>query len=174
MSLIAIGYPKLAPKDYKRIQSIRLKYDKLNMKIIAPHFTFIFPVENIKQSILVDHVRPIIQNFPKIDFELNRFELSRTVFEGNWYIFLVPGKGRNNIIKLHDLLYTGLLAPELNSEYIFTPHITVGCLKDKNRCQDIIKKMNNNNFCISGRIDSIDIASYMDSRVESIDKFELK
>lgn len=174
MSLIAVAYPKLASKDYDRIQSVRTDYDKPNINIIAPHFTFIFPVENIRQAEFIDHVSPIIRGFPQIEFELKYFELSRKVFEGRWYLFLVPDKGRNEITRLHDLLYTGLLARELNPEYSYTPHITVGCLEDKIQCQKIVKKLNNDDFCITGRINSIDVAIYMNNTVESIANFKLK
>jgi len=174
MALIAISYPKLSQKDFDRIQSLRKKYDNDGYNLLDAHITFIFPVESINQSEFLNHIRPKMEDFPKIDFELNRFKLSLKPFEGKWFIFLVPEKGKKKITELHDLLYSDLLATELSLEYPFDPHLTIGCLEDKNHCLDIIVKLNKNDISIEGQIDTIDIATYENNVVETIEKINLK
>ncbi|MCP4705812.1 MAG: 2'-5' RNA ligase family protein [candidate division Zixibacteria bacterium] len=173
MSLIAISYPELIQKDFDWIQSLRKKYDNDGFNLLDAHVTFIFPTEKIKQDKLLNHIRPKIQSFPKIDIELIRFKLSNKLFQGKWFIFLVPEKGKKQITELHDILYTDLLAPELSIEYPFDPHMTIGCLKNKNQCLDIIEKLNKKNFCIKGHISSIDVATYKNNLIRTIEKINL-
>jgi len=174
MSLIAISYPKISQSDFDWIQSLRKKYDKDGYRLLNLHFTLIFLIEKIKQEKFIDHIRPKIQNCHKIQFELNRFKLCSKPFERKWFIFLVPEKGKNEISKLHDILYSELLAPELSLDYPFDPHITIGCLEDKNRCLDIIEDLNKNDFSVYGQIDFIDAAAYENDIVMTIEKIKLK
>lgn len=174
MSLIAISYPEISQKDFEWIQSLRKKYDNEGYNLLNAHFTFIFPTENINQTQLLNHIQPKIQNFPKIDIELIRIKLCDKPSDGKWFIFLVPEKGKKEITELHDILYTDLLAPELSFEYQFDPHITIGCLPDKNQCLEIIEKLNETDISIGGQIFSIDLATYQNNIIETFNKINLK
>lgn len=174
MSLIAVGYPVIPRRDFEWIQSLRKKYDRDGYNLIKAHFTLVFPVDNIAQPRFLDHIRPRINNFAKIQFELCRFNLCNKPYEGKWFIFLVPERGREEIIELHDILYSDLLVPELSTEYPFDPHITIGRLEDKNECLEIIGNLNKADFRIMGWIETIDAAVYDNDIIETIDRINLK
>lgn len=59
------------------------------------------------------------------DVELNDV----TVVEDE-YVFLDVGAGRQQLIELHDRLYTGPLARHLSETHVFRPHITLGRLRE--------------------------------------------
>jgi len=174
VSLIAISYPEISSRDFKWIQSLRKKYDINGYNLLDAHITFVFPIDKIEQNEFLNHIRPKIQDFPKIDIELNRFKLSAQPFESKWFILLIPEKGKKEITELHDLLYADLLAPELNLEYPFDPHVTIGCLEDKSQCLDIIEKLNIKDFCFKGKIGSIDAATYENETIKTIENIYLK
>jgi len=173
MSLIAIGYPNLVQKDYKWIQSFRSKHDKEGIGLIRPHFTLIFPVDSISIPQMVNHVRPIVLNTPRISFEINSASLSPKPDGKTWFIFLVPGRGRNEIIKLHDRLYTGIFAAELKLEYEYLPHITIGRSYDRQDCLNRVTELNSTKLNIRGNIGSIEIAEYKNNRIRALERFEL-
>ncbi len=173
MSLIAICYPEIAKKEFDWIQSLRKRYDNDGYNLLDAHITFIFPIEKIEQSEFLDHIRPKITKSSAIEIELVRFKLSDKTFQGKWFIFLMPEKGQKEIFELHDILYSGSLASELSVEYPFDPHMTIGRLKDKNQCQDIIEKLNEKSFCIKGRINTIDAANYKNNLISTIEKINL-
>ncbi len=174
MSLIAISYPEIFSKDFDWIQSLREKYDNDGYNLLDAHFTFVFPINIIEQNEFFNFISPKIQNFPKIDIELKRFKLCNKPFEGKWFIFLVPEKGRIEITELHDILYSGILAPELSLEYPFDPHITIGCMGNKSQCVDIIEELNKADFCIRGQLSAIDAATYENDTIKTIEKVYLK
>jgi 2'-5' RNA ligase len=49
----------------------------------------------------------------------------------NEYLFLNVKVGNDQIIELHDRLYSGLLKQYLNRTVAYIPHLTVGRFKDK-------------------------------------------
>ncbi len=55
---------------------------------------------------------------------------SITGHEGG-YLFLNVTRGNDQLIELHDRLYSGPLAAHLSSEHTYVPHVTVGHLTDK-------------------------------------------
>jgi 2'-5' RNA ligase len=174
MSLIAISYPDIPQKDFEWIQMLRGKYDPDGFKLLDAHITFVFPTEKLKQDEFLFFIKPKIQAYTKFEIELNRFKLSQKPFNGKWFIFLIPEKGKKEIIELHDILYTDVLASELSPEYPFEPHITIGCLKGKKRCQNIVDELNRDNFSVKGYIISIDAATYENDKVETFEKIRLK
>jgi hypothetical protein len=56
MALAVINYPTISEKDFQWIQSIREKYDKLFYYVVKPHFTLVFPIENISLEPLFMHI----------------------------------------------------------------------------------------------------------------------
>lgn len=174
MSLIAVSYPKILKKDFDWIQSLRKKYDPDGYKLLDAHITFVFPTEKLKQTEFVNFIRPKIQGFPGIQFEMTHFKLSARPFDGKWFISLAPSKGKAEIIKLHDILYSGILKSKLRIEYSFDPHITVGCLEDKDSCLHIVEELNKINFCVDGCVENIDAATYINNQIETIEKISLK
>jgi 2'-5' RNA ligase len=174
MSLLVLSYPELSDKAYNWIQSLREKYDKEGFRLTGPHFTLVFPVSGVNQADFIEHIVKTAKEIPSINLTLDRSRLSPDMFEGKYYIFLIPDSGRKEIKELHDCLYTGILAPKLSTEFIFLPHITVGCFEDKNLCLGIIDKINKDGFCINGRMATLDIVAYENKRIKTIKRIDLK
>lgn len=51
------------------------------------------------------------------------------------FTFLTVCNGKNEITKLHDRLYMGILAPHLCSDIEFIPHVTIGVANGENSKQ---------------------------------------
>jgi len=155
-----ILFPKL--KNKKIIQSIRAIHDPLYNKI-EPHITIVFPFESDLTS---EELRKHICNNTK---GISLFEVSFNSFSGSFiegYIFLDCVKGNDEIIRLHDSLYTDILAKYIFNETPYFPHITVGKLNNKDYFSNVLADMNKNymNIMFSCTIESI--------FVETIDEFD--
>src|SRR5258708_670166 len=114
-------FPKLAQRE--RIQQLRRAYDPL-ASLIHPHITLVFPFESaISTEDLSWHMSSVAQQF-------RPFTLSLRGITGqtNEYLFLNVKGGNDQIIALHDQLYTGVLAPYLTAQETYFPHLTVGRL----------------------------------------------
>lgn len=173
MAKVVVAFPKFEQKDLDWIQSIRKEKDLLYYDVIDPHFTIVFPVfTNISDADFIAHIENKAADFKSFDFELTKAILNKDAFNEYWHAFLVPDKGDREIIALHDLMYEGLLRPELRLDIPFISHIGIANDKDQSKMKILIAKLNKDEIKISGRIDSLDICQF-DEKITTIKKINL-
>lgn len=108
------------------INAIRAKYDSL-ANLIPPHVTLVFPFESdVSTEVLAAHLKEATVGLKPFRIAMRGV----TGAEGE-YLFLNVKVGNDQIIQLHDKLYTGLLRQYLYRNLTYTPHLTVGRIKDK-------------------------------------------
>ena len=91
-------------KDTDLIQNIRLRYDPLANKI-APHITLVFPFESeISSDALRQHIETQLDGLKP--FSLSFQGISQ---EQDNYLFLNLTQGQKQIVRIHDILYYGIL-----------------------------------------------------------------
>jgi hypothetical protein len=173
MSLFVLGYPTITESDFHWIQSFRSDHDERYFKVVDPHFTIVFPVSTIERNTFINHVKEGVSNFTNIDFTLRCSLVVKDSFSDFTDIFLVPDEGFSRIVKLHDTLYTGILAVELRLDIPFIPHMGIGSAIDPAACKLLADQLNAQSFCISGRLEKIDIVNYENRKVETIAQFVL-
>jgi 2'-5' RNA ligase len=107
----------------KAIQPLRQKYDPL-YSLIGPHLTLVFPFEDgLSIGELNQHIKSVLQDITPF-----KVVLQGVTGTDEGYLFLNVKTGNDQIIQLHDLLYTGPLKPFLNRKVTFIPHVTIGKL----------------------------------------------
>lgn len=108
------------------IENLRRKYDPM-VNIIKPHLTIVFPIpeSDINEQDLINHMQIKINKISSFSLQFNGLERS-------WdnYLFLITKTGTENMKKLHDELYVGILEPFLRKDIAFSPHITLGVFQD--------------------------------------------
>jgi 2'-5' RNA ligase len=108
------------------IQMLREKYDPL-ANCIAPHITIVFPFESESATDeLKSHFSEVLRGTRKFGV---RLECITGDFRDG-YLFLNVKKGNDQIIELHDKLYSGILQKFLYKKVIYSPHLTIGRLQD--------------------------------------------
>jgi 2'-5' RNA ligase len=103
------------------INQLRRGYDP-QIDLIDPHITLVFPVhEAIGELLLVSHIEKILRGWKPFPIHLQGLQRS-------WdnYLFLLIQEGKMEVIRLHDELYTGILAKHLRDALPFVPHMTLG------------------------------------------------
>ena len=98
--------------------------------IIDPHFTLVFPVADVPAKDLCREVRVHAGDIGSIAFEIKVATINRDLTGSYYHEFLVPDAGYSALVKLHDRLYSGLLAPYLRLDVDFIPHIGIGNSED--------------------------------------------
>ncbi|NLT11573.1 MAG: 2'-5' RNA ligase family protein [Clostridiaceae bacterium] len=109
------------------IREIRKQYDPL-ADCIPPHITIVFPFESdLSTEQIQQHLAENLLGYRQFDFSL-------TGFTGDFrdgYIFLNVEKGKEEIIQIHNILYSGNLRSQLDSSRSYVPHLTVGRIKNQ-------------------------------------------
>lgn len=119
-----------------KIEEVRKQYDPLYAKI-APHITVVFPFESAMSR---DEVLQHVKNKTK---QNRRFTLRMGGYTGydKTYLFLNVIRGNNEIIDLHQQLYSGILEQYHEPQYTFLPHMTVGRLSNQEDFLEALEKI---------------------------------
>lgn len=172
-SLLVVNYPTISADDFAWIQDIRAEYDKLNFIAIEPHFTLVFPLTDIDRVVLISHVQKAIQAIQSFEFILRCAVLSNDAFSDYIHVLLVPDEGYSKIVKLHDRLYTAVLADKLRLDIPFIPHIGIANSLNARSCKELVDRLNSQQFELRGRIDKLDIIWSEGDLVETIESINL-
>ncbi|WIG59295.1 MAG: hypothetical protein OJF49_002042 [Ktedonobacterales bacterium] len=114
-------FPAFASAE--EIERIRRAYDPL-ADSIPPHITLVFPFTSaLSSDELLEHMRHAVAGIPPFPVHLQG-----VTGHMSEYLFLNVKRGNDELIALHDRLYTGILAPYLLPQFTYTPHLTVGRL----------------------------------------------
>jgi hypothetical protein len=173
MSLLVLSYPIISKEDFDWIQKVRATYDRLHYELVDPHFTIVFAVDNIKPEEFTQHIKQNTRGFKKIAFVLRCAVVVKDAFSDYFYVFLVPDEGYSKIVKLHDKLYSGLLASELRLDIPFIPHIVVGNSTDPQACKKLADQLNQQSFTIKGSIEKLDVATYDGKNIKIVKQIGL-
>ena len=118
-----VHYPNV---DTRHINRLRMKYDP-QVQLIEPHITLMFPVsESIGEDYLVHHLEIVLRTWQSFPVHLQGCQIS-----SDDYLFLMIQEGKTNVIRLHDDIYTGILADYWRKDIPIVPHLTLGALNQK-------------------------------------------
>lgn len=170
MKLLVIAYPELASQDVEKIRSCRKVHDQPFYKIVAPHFTLVFPMENFTPEDFNKEVEMRISGSKPISFAIRCATVNKNAFNELYHTFLVPDEGYSDVVKLHDKLYGGKFSNHLRLDLGFVPHIGISNSPDKSVCKAIADEWNLADFEIKGRITELDMVRFDGNKVTTIQK----
>lgn len=128
--MIAI-VPQIESMDV--IEALRRRFDPLAGKI-PPHIALVHPFDDpISADDLRAHVEEAVKGIAPFQLRLQGI----TGHEGE-YLFLNVKRGNDQIIELHDRLYTGPLARYRSLLQTFLPHLTLGKVYQSSILRDAV------------------------------------
>ncbi|HMG14266.1 MAG TPA: 2'-5' RNA ligase family protein [Saprospiraceae bacterium] len=172
MKTLVIAYPELTKRDLSQIENFRKEHDNM-ANLIKPHFTLVFPLDNIEVPDLIHEMDLLLEHEKAIPFSMRCAMINKDAFSENYHVFLVPDEGFSQLIKLHDKLYNGLLNDNLRLDIPFIPHITIGSSTDKYQCKKMVDDWNSKDFEINGTISYLHLVKYTGEYVETIESVQL-
>src|SRR5437879_652549 len=121
---VVVAFPRIeSAVEWRQILSVRDRFDPL-AGTIAPHLTLVFPFEDaMSDSALQEHLRSAVSGLQ--GFAVSLREITAHDDE---YLFLNVKRGNDELIHLHDVLYTQALAAHRVRMHTYVPHVTVGRL----------------------------------------------
>lgn len=112
------------------IDTFRAKYDA-HWHIIPPHITIVSPISDISENQFIEHIEMITKDVKSFSIQLTGLSKS---FDD--YLFLQVKEGHEEIVNLHDKLYSEILAASIPTDFSFDPHITLGFFRTKDNTFD--------------------------------------
>ena len=151
-----------------KIDAIREQFDPLAGHV-PPHITLVFPFDSeIPSEDLIDLITESIE---ETDFSYVEISLCRAILIEGFCFFPIK-TGRDEIIDLHDRLYSTILEPYLAEEHDYVPHITVGRTDEEEMVEALKKAADRVDLKKSGAVRSIILERISDD-TSSVTEFEL-
>jgi 2'-5' RNA ligase len=169
--LAVVAYPGLEAADREWVESIRTKHDPQAARI-SVHFTLVFPAD-ASPSDVAEEVSAVAGSTGPIPFTIRGARAVPDSLAAGAHALLVPGEGGDEITRLHDRLYEGVLRPHLRVDIPFIPHMTVAAASDLDSCWRLIGELSLNRRTVRGNIGSVELVEVGKFRVESIKRFVL-
>jgi len=173
MSYLALAYPDLDKTDFELIQRHRKEYDSLFYDVVDPHFSFIFAVHDFTEELFIEEITQKAKDQKKINFVFRCATISKDGFEDTYHVFLVPDEGHSDIIRLHDVLYSGSLKDNLRLDLDYIPHLAIGSSTDKYQSKRLAEEWNKKEITIKGTISKLSIIKYKDNLVTLLKVIDL-
>ena len=160
-----VHYPDI---DKSRINQLRKRYDP-QVDLIEPHITVVFPLpESVGEQRLASHIDGILRNWRPFPIRLKGL-----LHSSDDYLFLLLADGSTNVIRLHDELYTGMLAPYHKDDRPFVPHVTLGVFsEDTDRCARVLLEAERMELEYNSYVDRFHLVKINDDRSRIIQSNE--
>lgn len=143
-------FPKF--NNMEIIDHIREKYDPL-ADLVRPHITLVFPFHS---DISDDELGRLIEDAAAgiVPFPLQLAGIYKQEDSFGNYLFLDVKEGKEQLIKLHDRLYSGVLSPFF-TKIPYNPHMTLGKLENRvslNTAYEAVKNISESFYTVADTI----------------------
>jgi 2'-5' RNA ligase len=161
MAYLVLAYPTFAATELAWIEAIRTHHDP-QATLVAPHVTLVFPLAEDAMTLeqLVAHLYEVAAKMPAPALALRCALVMPETGRAGGHLFLVPDEGMSQLVKLHDALYRGPLAPHLRLDIPFVPHITVGAGHDLAALHQVAQELNATEFALHAKIEQLTLVRH--------------
>jgi hypothetical protein len=171
--LLVVSYPEMAPEALAWIEAIRAEHHPRQVAIAA-HLTLVFPVARFDPPALIAEIQRQTAGSLPIPFILRCALPFRDLTSEATDVFLLPDEGFGAMVRLHDRLYAGMLAPALRLDIPFVPHLTVAHLTDPLAAKQLADRLNADSFAIPGILSSVDVVQRAGAGVQTLARMRLR
>jgi len=166
--LAVICVPAFGAAALAWLQGLRAKHDPKHFRLVAPHVTLVFPTAALAQAEFIAHVASCVRGVRGGAVEFSAAAAFRDQDTGMHLAYLLAGTGAELFRRLHEKLYSGLLAAERRRDIPYDPHITVGRFPSPVDAADLAKRINAGRRTIAGRAAGLDIVTVGENLVRTI------
>ncbi len=159
-----VSYPEVSPEAAVFMVNFRHDHDLPRHDVVAAHFTLIFGCKSLPEDEYTRHVESIARGSSAIAFSCQYAMLGADDADDTAYVFLVPNEGFAEISRLHDRLYTGILAPCLRLDVPYVPHITLGTTQDRHAAKALCDELNRQGVRVDGQLRTLTVGVLQDGK----------
>jgi 2'-5' RNA ligase len=172
VQLAVIAYPMFQERDHRWVETLRARCDPQASKIRA-HFTLVFPVEIPESRLIEKRISTILSGRRSISLIIREARAMRDPHGPRHHVLLVPGKGRRELVALHDDLYEDPFRPYRCNEISFIPHVTVAECETSKSCGRLADELNRTTPPLRCLIRDIELIEVREKYVRRIARFGL-
>jgi len=123
--LYVIAIPKFSPEAQDAIGRFRERHEPERARLVAPHITLVFGLRGYDPDAFVSFCRQTARPWKRFAVTFDDHETAFDPVEGTFKLTLACARGRDEIVALHQALYSGEHGGQRRSDLPFRPHMTV-------------------------------------------------
>ena len=170
--IYVLAYPKFSEQISQRLDDFRSVHEPERARLVAPHLTLVFGVEQKFAEDVVDLCEQVAATTTSISLAFSKSEISYDPFEKVNKISLVCWKGADLITDLHERFYQGLHQNAQRSDVIYRPHMTVGTNFDISKLENV-DVSTIGAFPIEAECNRLSIVELNGNELQAIKSFEM-
>lgn len=177
-----VYYPNIHNKDFQILRNIYEPY----ARVMNEHLAFLMPTPgSVGRKILEEHIQSVLKKWRPF-----RVQISGLYKSWDHWLMLGVKEGRDQVIRLHDALYTGPIKPYLREDLPFEPHVAIGYFGtndydvyariknpplDENRYLEVLKMAEAMEFNFSRSVDQLTLVQFDElfTQCENLKVFKL-
>lgn len=167
-----VAYLAIPEGQAQWIRSFRQKHDP-HFTVVEPHFTMVFGVRDVEESIYLEHIASVARSSKPIQFRCRYAMLGADDIDDTAYVFLVPDEGNAEVSLLHDKLYQGVLQPYQRLEFPYIPHVTIASTKDFKLAKRLCDELNHAGVQVEGSLSSLSAGVLKEGKLQALRSFPL-
>ncbi|MGB1215273.1 MAG: 2'-5' RNA ligase family protein [Pikeienuella sp.] len=157
---------------WRSILAFRCAHEPDRAKLVAPHITLVFGVQNSTPSEIAEHCERVARRTTMFCVEFSSWEIVYDPFEKTHKIFLVTSTGTDRVTALHQHLYDGPHRSEQRTDIPYKAHMTVATNVDRS-VLEAVDVASLGRFPIKATIRSLEVVSLANGRLTVIGSFPL-
>ncbi|KAF0182165.1 MAG: hypothetical protein FD160_1385 [Caulobacteraceae bacterium] len=169
--LVIVSRLDIGAADRKWIEGIRRDHDP-QRAIIDAHFTHVFPFAFSSTAEVISHAATIAASTDVVTFQLSKAAAVRDATAPRSLVFLLPTEGELEIRRLHDRLYSGVLAPMLRADIPFVSHVTVAAFDRNDEAERMARELEP--FNTQGKLTAMDLLEFDGATVTELHRFQFR
>jgi 2'-5' RNA ligase len=162
-----VAYLDISKVHAQWIQDFRQKHDP-HFAVVEPHFTMVFGVRDVEESIYLEHIASVAKSSKAIQFRCLYAMLGADDIDDTAYVFLVPNEGNAEVSQLHDRLYQGVLQPYHRLEFPYIPHVTMASTKEFKLAKQLCDELNRTGVHVEGSLLSLSAGVLKDGKLQTL------
>lgn len=151
------------------VDEVRQRYDPGFPKV-ENHITLVYPFEVYSRDDLIRHISRALRGFQSFEITLSGLKKSAK----DYYLYLLVDKGKEEVVKLHERLNSGLLKGVKNEDMpMYIPHITLGIFDSEEEIDNAVKEISQKEIYFKLDIREVELLSFEGGKSVSRKKFSL-
>ena len=165
--IYVLAYPRFAPRVAEQIDRFRASHEPVRAKLVPPHITLVFGSKDVHLPVISQLAATVSKETRAFSISFESHLVEYDPFEEAHKIFLLCGRGRDQLTSLHEQLYRGAHSADLSAAHPFQPHMTVASYEKQLEAEqvDVAHAIN---LPISADIQALEIVRFVDGTLTNL------
>lgn len=170
--LYVLAFPKFETTLTSSLARFRAKHEPERAQLVRPHITLVFGLSGVDSEAFADFCQDTLSVAKPVPLDFDRFTVEYDPFEEKHKLLLQCGCGYDEIVSLHQRLYSGPHSQQFDHGQPYRPHMTIATNRDRASIAQLDPSVIGE-LPIRGILDIIELVSLNGGELKTLKSFPL-